>query len=258
VSDFHFVVRNGLTGAVLAAFALIGLWMRGGDGLNLIPWSAMTSGTSGILGVVISAAIVAVLPVVGIVIQAMYISGFLLTTKLAPKLAAKLAAGSPDFSDEARQVVWSRFERVAKKLFPGGVEERDGGSPGLFTIRADPAFVWLYYNDVQAHVVDWARRRRSYHYLGVTWAIACLLGLAIGLFAPDVAAWPHAVHVAIASVLSAIWVVSAWFLAAVMWRDADEMELAWAYGRLYPELKQRVAAEPGLRQPKEERPPTTA
>lgn len=112
--------------------------------------------------------------------------------------------------------------------------------------RSDPVFVALYHLKVPPHLVEWARRRRSYYYLGATSMIAITFGLMSGFllgvmqsgFSPEspLVSWGstwanHPLRwplLAISAVIVSFFIISALWLANRMKNDADQMELAWA------------------------------
>lgn len=160
MGDFHFIVRHALTGVILLVFLFIGLFI-----FNEPLWVFLQKNfgsdlqkISSFLPLLVSA------PVIGISIQGLYIA----------LLQIRRAA----FTDPARVQVANRIkERLVKTRIPGMTNDITRMYLEAFnSMPNDALFVWLYHTDAPAHLIEWARRRRSYHYLGVNWAIAAILG----------------------------------------------------------------------------------
>ena len=207
MGDFHFVVRHALTGVVLFSFGVCGLWLRDPE----LAYKAVSAVNSQ------SAVALAVTPVFGILIQSIY-------------LLLLVAAGRM-FNDPARAALAQRVRQLTV--------ESPNISPALReNLRRasnDSLFVWLYHENAQSHLIEWARRRRSYHYLGVNWIVAAVLGIGGGLAAPNLLSVEYAAFAVVAFL--AVWIGGALVLAIRMRRDVDGMELAWACSRLHPEIK---------------------
>jgi hypothetical protein len=144
------------------------------------------------------------------------------------------------FSDRARKIILTEVEASAT----AAAATTAAKTHCPFKVTPDSAFVWAYYTEAPAHLIDWARRRRSYHYLGIDFAIAALSGESLGaaypaiLHVPAHPAAPAVICVVLAATL--LWICSACYLAFVMKRNVDEMELVWAYSRIMPEIRQRL------------------
>lgn len=97
-------------------------------------------------------------------------------------------------------------------------------------------------------MIEWARRRRSYYYLGCNWALEFVTGTVAGVVRAYVVEYfskheslSGQVHLGIALILLfGVWAGAAWYLAQKMKSQADNMELAWSCGRLYPDFKNKV------------------
>lgn len=235
MSDFHFLVRHGLTGVILIIFMIVGVALYHFDPAH----AAQYLGEAGVSGLVssLSSSFVqalvatALLPVFGIVIQSAYILFVTLRGRL--------------FTDDARCIISNYVKAALDVEFPSGTP-RPPYAKQLEDSTPDSPFVWLYYVSAPAHLIDWARRRRSYHYLGVNWGVAAVLGIAFGLVYP--AAVGAAVHrqplndFLVVGVLlgTVVWVAVAWFLAFLMKRDVDDMELAWSHWRVSETFRTQI------------------
>lgn len=238
MGDFHFVLRHALTGGVLILFMLNGLvifhynlamqfigWMTGEMG-NITNFSA-------VIGLAASA------PIIGVAIQGAHVA-WLISRKKA-------------FTDKARRLVAKRIRAIISKdnLTYLSEEEIAQFIKSFGKISADSIFVWLYHIDCPAHLVEWARRRRSYSYLGYNWAIAGIIGLAIGalinIVVNDGAILSETLKTPVLinklgtqitiAIFSLGWIWGSFYLGTAMKRDVDSMELAWVYGRLHPVIK---------------------
>jgi hypothetical protein len=105
-------------------------------------------------------------------------------------------------------------------------------------------------------LIEWARRRRSYHYLGSHFGWAFIAGTVTGLCLRVVINYPPqlqypehhylVLQIIVQAMLAALgiaWMSGAWYLASPMKRDADQMEFAWYLGCLYPDFKKKVLGD---------------
>lgn len=97
--------------------------------------------------------------------------------------------------------------------------------------------------DAKPHLIEWARRRRSYHYLGVNWAVAAILGLLIGLLFPWLNSLQRDYKLIILVLFVAFWVTATLWLAMKMRHDINTMEMAWVCARLDPSFKDSIASQ---------------
>jgi hypothetical protein len=221
MNDFHFFLRYGLTGVVLVTFFLIGLALYGlpaTDPIAALHLQAFVTvfNVAGIANILA----IGLFPTIGIAVQGCYIIWVALRKRL--------------FTDEARRLVKARLKRALQH----DLAEHSAEGKVLLSVTPDSAFVWAYYTDAPAHLIDWARRRRSYHYLGIEFAIAALCGELGGVAYPlGLGLPPHPPSAAITIAIlaaTALWVLAAHYLALLMKCNVDEMELVWAHARLTP------------------------
>jgi hypothetical protein len=169
-------------------------------------------------------------PMIGITIQGLHIAIMSLTRRL--------------FEDPARKAVGAQVKAVFAQVAASTAQVPAGEEPPAdvdwaFLQRAsnDACFVWLYHSCAGPDMIEWARRRRSYYYLGINWVAAAVLGLLAGFYGDDltsVGAQPILVLAAL------VWAAGAIVLALRMRRDADSMEAIWAAAIAHPELRERL------------------
>ena len=229
MSDFHFVVRHGLTGIVLLVFVGAGVFVVNDRlALDLVArHSSYLKDLSSVLPLLVSA------PIVGITIQGVYIY-----------LVDRFGAGI--FKDEARRLMLRRLNNALRRPEAFGmsphhaVHFRDHVLPHCEACP-DAVFVWLYHTSAPPHLIEWARRRRSYHYLGYNWAISGALGLLCGVLIGlqfGFAGWDRFILLRLlALATSVVWIGGACYLGRLMRRDVDSMELIWAFAHVYPDLQ---------------------
>lgn len=234
--DFHFLIRNGIAGGIFLALLVVGIWVESSDDA-----AALISGLKDEQSLVV-ATIAAATPVIGICLQSL-----LLLYRYSRRQV---------FTDTARRLV---ADRLRDAIRSDEVWSREYSHLLNDDSLDDRLFVSLYHRKAPQHLIEWARRRRSYDYLGWT----CFLGAVLGLLAGYAggllwrySAW-HSPVLRIVVVLAAVscWSWAALHLAVRMKRDADEMELAWAIYELTPELQKRIEAPATDAAPR--RPPVT-
>jgi hypothetical protein len=214
--DLHFFIRHGLTGAVVVAFFLAGQVLAG-----QAPRHAFAVAGE----IVHDPAIILLFPVVGVAVQGCYVLFLQVTRRL--------------FTDQARLLIGNWLVEALEEEYADSSLTPPPYLENLKKIVHDSSFVWLYCMDVPAHLLEWARRRRSYHYLGVDWGLGALIGIVLGLITVPYRQ-PNGRDSTIVIIVTLLWVVFAWYLAWLMKRDVDHMELAWAHGRRYPTFKRRL------------------
>jgi hypothetical protein len=134
------------------------------------------------------------------------------------------------FEDDARRLVADKICEVIAKgaAWPEQCRSR------ISDYEQDPIFVAFYYSHAPAHLVEWARRRRSYHYLGWTVSIGAVLGVGLGFcwvgWVNEVS-WKNLNDLSIGFILGGtlVAIASALILATRMQRDVDQMEALIAY-----------------------------
>src|SRR5690348_1235830 len=142
-----------MTGAVFVIFTAAGLWFFDPNLLRSVSdlradWPEATAALA-IIG----------FPIIGITIQGTYYVAF------------TLGFGRAWFSDPARKLVADAVGRaIADCNDKTSITEKDWKF--IRNAPADAFFVWLYHGRATPHMIEWARRRRSYSYLGANWFLA--------------------------------------------------------------------------------------
>ncbi|MBP0446383.1 hypothetical protein J8J14_16535 [Roseomonas sp. SSH11] len=218
--DFHFLIRNGIAGGIFLALAFAGMWATSPDDAARV-FGALTDVQSLVVALVAAAT-----PVIGICLQSLVLI-FRYTRR-------------DMFTDDARRLVARRFREAIHSdanwrstfgdLLDSGVDDR--------------VFVSIYHRTAPQHLIEWARRRRSYNYLGETCACAVVIGFTIGLFIPDLinaGIWgSERARILFVIIPGVIWTIASLWLARKMRQDADRMELAWAIHELVPDLGRKM------------------
>jgi len=226
MGDFHFIVRHAMTGAVMLAAFILGWWA-------VEPCAAavfMAQVEPDQVAPLIVPLIVTV-PTIGVGVQGLHI--------------LLLACRHKLLSDPARKVAAATLKQVMAQ----------GPAPAVLPSPLDKApddaiFVAVYHDTASDCLVEWARRRRSYYYLGINFAVALAGGFVAGLIIGRLshaeipagrcsAIWPlqvpwisDHVRVGIAAVLVALGSLAAWWLAHRMRRDVEAMEHFWVLAHL--------------------------
>jgi hypothetical protein len=266
-SDLHFIIRHGLTGLMFLFFLLFGIW-------NIEVWARPGCDVARTLALDLAGQctavkvysrladldwlVLAMSIIIGITLQGMQMVINYACRKLFKDKARRYIANRvmevirrddiPDLKGEILKKYDRKFARVSRK-------------------RPDALYVWVYHSDADDKLVEWARRRRSYHYLGFHFATAFLIGTSAGVAVAllgnyPLAAWCppaegnllltawcspaegdrrlQAVLQTFLVVCAAAWAVGALCLARPMKDDADAMELAWSCGRLHPGFRRAV------------------
>ena len=210
--DLHFLLRNGISGGVFVFLFLTGIWIA--DRTLFLAYMATLQNYQSL-----SAALLASTPVIGVCLQGLY-------------LIALYGVGWL-FADDAREWVSGEVRRF--------VAQQGSWPPAyrrpLDAYYDDPIFVAFYHTHAPVHLVEWARRRRSYHYLGWTLSLGAVLGLGAGLVwsgrpGPELAAALLEPPVPLFLAGLALVIAAALFLATRMLRDVDQMEAIWAMAYL--------------------------
>lgn len=168
------------------------------------------------------------------------------------------------FEDPARKYVAKKV-RVAIEMCRKAKAQTDVGVDWKLLRKApdDAFFVWLYHDRATPHMIEWARRRRSYYYLGWNWVIAALAGLFAALLIGKTN-WTPETQVLGFLGFGMIWAGGAIWAAEQMRRDADTMEAIWAASQvdpgfrdclstlLPPETVESLPLHPAARKPRAE------
>lgn len=232
--DHHFLVRYSFTGVIFLLFTLAGLWAVN-DGAAIALMQQFAGSNMQVGPAIISA--VATVPVIGVVLHGIY-------------LVSNYLASGHSFSDEARKQVALHIRNEADALDDRW--KKHFKKEGETVLPDDSLFVWLYYFDAPPHLIEWARRRRDYFYLGMSWAMAVGLGLVSGMAAGllvyahtgvgvRLAPAPKLCYVVLLFIFSAGFAAGSSWLGRQMKRDADAMELVWATARLNKNLHRQLA-----------------
>jgi hypothetical protein len=251
-SDLHFLIRNALTGFVFLLCCIAGMVIY-----LTIP------GTCSLLCIVVAPApppevvlfrhflasmsgaswiAIGISPIIGVIIQ-----GLVLTSRRTAYETASRETGA-HFDDYARIIVGDHIRKVMQDKqrripFDSGSQEF---SSVFERVRDDDSlFVWAYYSNAPPHLIEWARRRRSYGYIGVNWLAASVLGLLTGaLLFPILKAAPP-VQVVMFILLPLLLFFVALRMAREMKRDACRMELMWAYAFIHKDVPEELAIRVG-------------
>ena len=226
VDDVHFILRHAMTGAVFAIFAIAGFALV--DPTEFAKWLDNAPVVDGDWFAAGAALAILVFPMIGITIQGAH---YCLYTVF----------WADWFEDDARKY-------VAKKVRTAVLEcEKIGASNDIpvdwKSIREAPLdafFVWLYHDRATPHMIEWARRRRSYYYLGRNWVSAAVAGIISGALIASVRAEPALIAVA-AIPIGITWALGASMAAGRMRRDADAMEAIWAASQVDPHFRNCLA-----------------
>ena len=218
MGDTHFLLRHAIVGAIFLLFGWVGWWVFDPADAWVFLQGQIEGGASAALSAAISS------PVIGITIQGVRI------------LWIHSWRGAV-FSDDGRKVVAEKMREIFRQCrrddspLPARVWEKLAAAPD------DSLFVWLYHRSAPVDLIEWARRRRSYHYLGVNLVYASVGGLIAGSLAPLFEGVPSHGEAALVLLVAFAWCVGAWAAARMMRHDVDRMELLWAAARVDPELK---------------------
>ena len=236
MGDFHFIVRHALTGIVLIFFIYIGLYVfHNSVAISVLKWiiDVEPSQENHLKDISSLIPLVVTAPVIGIAIQGIY--------------TAYLHLRNKAFTDSAREQVAERVKDSIINNYNGIDNIQKDKYLRCFTqMPVDAIFVWLYHTDAPPHLIEWARRRRSYHYMGWNWAIATILGVFIGAMAPLLLKdnYEHVMNLSLINLclilLTLCWIGGTIWLAEIMKRDVDSMELIWSCACLYPKVKDAV------------------
>ena len=213
-----------MTGAVFVLFASIGLSLTGGTVANLLPtqfdqeWSSAAAALS-----------IIAFPMIGITIQGAYYWAY------------SIIAGTEWFGDDARKLVAQTVRRAISECESAA---HSGDVPidwkKLRQCPDDAFFVWLYHDRAMPQMIEWARRRRSYYYLGCNWALAAGAGIAAGWLIGFIQENSQ-FEIPALIFFGSIWAAGAIWAAERMRRDADAMEAIWAASQIDPEFRSCVA-----------------
>ena len=220
--DFHFLIRNGISGGIFLALVLAGIWVVSpNDAAALL--AKLKDAQS-----LVVAAVAAATPVIGICLQCLVL--FYRYSRQGM------------FTDDARRLVAERFREAVNS--DENWRRSFGAMLDADSKVHDRVFVSIYHRTAPLHLIEWARRRRSYNYLGETCALAALIGFLVGLLTPAITQaeiWKiTAVRFVVVADVCAIWIAAAFWLAHKMKQDADRMELAWAIYEMATDLGQRM------------------
>jgi hypothetical protein len=155
--------------------------------------------------------------------------------------AYSIIAGTEWFGDDARKLVAEKVRKAISEC-EGRGDSRDipidwkklGKCPD------DAFFVWLYHDRATPQMIEWARRRRSYYYLGCNWALAAGLGIAAGLLIGAIQVQSQ-FKIPALIFFGSIWAAGAIWAADRMRRDADAMEAIWAASQIDPQFRECVS-----------------
>ena len=211
-----------MTGAVFVIFTLAGLTFFHIDVRTLLPelpgeWPAAAAALA-IVG----------FPMIGITIQG------------AHYCAYSLYSGLDWFSDPARKLIADKLREAIDQCQQGNCDASVDW-PYLKSAPDDAFFVWLYHHRATHYMIEWARRRRSYYYLGWNWVLAAGAGVIAAVLYIQLSKWhPNDVRLVLCG-LALIWAGGAIWAAERMRRDADSMEAIWATSQIDPSFRECLA-----------------
>lgn len=216
MGDVHFILRHALTGAIFLIFLAVGAYA-----LDPLPTLAFIEQSLSLSGVPV--ALTVAVPILGITIQGAHI--------------LMLDRFGLLFTDPARMFIAGRLKKLAENYQQ---RTKDGAEVWacIAAAPADAIFVWLYHSFANHDLIEWARTRRSYYYLGINWVAAGLIGFVGGMAAVWVGRetdWRP-----FAALLCLLWAYGAAKAARLMKRDADSMEALWAAVRADPDFRKEV------------------
>jgi hypothetical protein len=216
--DTHFLLRHAMVGAIFLLFAWIGWWSYDAHGAGTFLDRQIALGASAALSAIVSS------PVIGITIQGIHF------------FALNLRGGP--FNDEARKLVAGQIRDSFRRcLRAGGAPLQPEQWKRLAEAPDDAFFVWLYHRSAPVDLIEWARRRRSYYYLGMNLVIAAILGFPLGRLAPGIVSLDHETKEFLVLGTGAVWCAGAIWAALKMRQDVEGMELLWASAHVHPGLK---------------------
>ena len=223
MDDVHFILRHAMTGAVFAIFVAVGFTLMLPD--QALGWLKQLENFQGdwIAGGAAFALIA--FPIIGITVQGAYFSFH------------TMISGTDWFEDPARKYVAQKIRLAIEEC--RGTEKSSDVSVNWSLLESAPDdafFVWLYHHRATPHMIEWARRRRSYYYLGWNWVLAAAAGIFVGLLASTLP-WPGRTWITALLGLGLLWAGGAIWAAERMRRDADTMEAIWAASQIDPEFR---------------------
>ncbi|TFI57794.1 hypothetical protein E2493_13285 [Sphingomonas parva] len=251
-SDLHFLIRNALTGIVFLICCIAGtviyLAMASSCTLLCIVSAPAPPRDVEIFRQLLARAgdaswlAIGISPIIGVVVQ-----GLVLTSRRTAYETASREKGA-HFDDYARLIVGDHIRKTMKDKqrtlqFHSGTKEF---SSVFEPVRDDDSlFVWAYYSNAPPHLIEWARRRRSYGYIGVNWLAASVLGLATGMLLFPILTASAAIQILLFTLAVALLFAIALKMAKEMKRDACRMELMWAYAFIHKDVTEELAVRTG-------------
>jgi hypothetical protein len=297
VGDLHFIIRHGLTGLVFLFFVVFGvwnweIWFRNGCdiasyimpqfsqamGVPIPGARVLTNQVSSTQAITshcttnkivyslkdIGVLVLAFSPIIGISLQGAQIFRKYIRKEL--------------FTDDARTRISEMIiDRLTSELSSANIKNmysrnRSSNEIEKYGIRLseiknenpDALYVWVYHTDANDRLIEWARRRRSYHYLGLHFFTAFFAGNFLGILIGFVINYNNILVNGIPNSINSIpkaylnfqifiqillnlfflaWGAAAYYLSKPMKTDADNMELAWSFGFIYPDIKKKIFAD---------------
>jgi hypothetical protein len=225
MGDVHFLLRHAIVGGVFLLFLWIGWWAGSPEEASAFLALHLDEATGPAL--LASAAA----PVIGITIQGIHILA--------------LSAIGLRFKDRGRQLVASAIREAIDRCSEGQSAIEQSLRVKIKRAPDDSLFVWLYHRSAPAELIEWARRRRSYYYLGVNLALGAAGGLVFGWVATRTGGAAASVKMVVVGAGALLWATGAFIAGQIMRRDVDRMELLWAAARVHPTFKSCLEAALG-------------
>lgn len=218
MGDTHFPLRHAVVGAVFLLFAWIGWWWSAAEAAwTFLDKRTQSEGLAAISGLVLA-------PLIGITIQGLHI------------IVVHLFRGEI-FHDGGRNVIAEAMRDAFSQCRGKNPAITDQMWNRLRKAPDDSLFVWLYHRSAPAELIEWARRRRSYYYLGINLVIASGGGLVSGRYAPPLLAEGGVPAALLIGAAALAWFGGATWAALIMRRDVETMELLWSVARVDRRLK---------------------
>lgn len=231
MDDQHWLLSTTLAGFIFVAVFFSSVWALTGHSPRMIATTAfgipenLKAGVSETLALL--AVVGAILPLLGMVVRVLSIMGWLRW----------------QLRDEARKVIGalSREALLTSRCSKIG-KSRTSVSDKINEASDDSLFIWFALAEKKDVVVQWARNRRHYQYLGENCFTATLAATMAALVVAafhcfqGIKWWPSVGCL----LILLLWMAGLLGLRCYMKRAVDSMELAWVCQELDPDVRQKV------------------
>lgn len=219
-----------MTGAVFVIFTAAGIWLFGGS-VPTLP----TLGVTGDWPAAAAALAIVAFPMIGITIQGAHYFAASVFSDHPWFRSRPWLRDNRWFEDRARKLVKRVVTESISECSPGG-QMTESDWRFIRNAPADAFFVWIYHDLATPHMIEWARRRRSYSYLGWNWFLAAIGGMAAAALVVATRG-NEQVRRELLLLVGILWSLAALWAAARMRHDADSMEAIWAVSRINPDFR---------------------